>query len=855
MAKQKPRDQNVSRKSWSKSRHELPLHGAVQHGVRRASMPEPSQVMATSSDAHGAFMAPVRVPLPLPYSPTDYLPSPTSPRHFLLTPPPQPGPSPLALLDTAVRTGASATGPAPVPVSVPMGAFGAARPRSQSTDSRHALLPPEDAETSTPKQHFELVPYREWTVISRDDALGNIVLYNQEHHQVSVQQYLPTPGPPNLADECPTCHRPFDTPKNFQPQPTFMDRNYFRLLERTPLNAAETPTRTSFESTQGSEPPLFEADGSAMHLHADAINQGYYAKFFKEVKKLGRGFRGSVFLCEHMLDGVNLGKYAVKKVAIGNNHPWLVKMLREVHLLERLHHPNVVSYKHSWLEYDRLTPFGPQVPCLFILMECANGGNLEEYLEPEVVAPKSHEGARRKSAKELKRERIQRQLQQQEDYEAELKDTEPIHTQKRLLSIAEIFSLFLDIVQGLAHLHLQHIVHRDLKPPNLLLKWDDRRRKSDVFNVPRVLISDFGECEDLEAVPDSDRTGATGTLEFMAPEHARLDAQGRNVVEYSSKADMWSLGMVLYYLCYSCLPYTHINDVDLLREEILNFKEIKFPKSRLDAFHNTPLTHRAVSEIPQEFKLLIRVLLSTDPAKRPSCQEILSKLDTVPFNHDRFTSMDASASTSSKSSAAPDASASSSSPTSLSFDRRRSSSFHPGTSLPPSAHHHASYQREPRQSRATLLGADEKEHLQAGSSSTAAPEPSTSTSTSTSAPSPGMITGIKKRVARDEGMRKRAKLTNNATSLISARREPQSREKIRSATSPLLLISPNDIPAHDTMDYLYDLPHWKPVAIQALKYGLFLLKITSCLYPCLPYSAKMIVFYPLIILAVADFWW
>lgn len=89
-----------------------------------------------------------------------------------------------------------------------------------------------------------------------------------------------------------------------------------------------------------------------------------------------------------------------------------------------------------------------------------------------------------------------------------------------------------------------------------------------------MLISDFGECEDLdETIIDSNRTGATGTLEFMAPEHVRLDPRGRNNVDYSPKADMWSLGMVLYFLCYSRLPYNVINDVDLLRSEIVSFKE------------------------------------------------------------------------------------------------------------------------------------------------------------------------------------------------------------------------------------------------------------------------------------------
>lgn len=343
-----------------------------------------------------------------------------------------------------------------------------------------------------------------------------------------------------------------------------------------------------------------------------------------------------------MLDGVKLGKYAIKKVAIGNNHPWLVRMLREVHLLERLRHPNIVSYKHSWLEYNRLTAFGPEVPCLFILMECANGGNLEEYFESPVKSKEEKREAsarsRRMSSKELKRERIKKQLREQENFEKEQDISAPASAvEKRLLTMTEIWSLFLDIVQGLAHLHQQNIVHRDLKPPNLLLQYDDRNTNSH-HGIPRVLISDFGECEDLDEThrDDDNRTGATGTLEFMAPEHVRLDPRGRNTVDYSPKADMWSLGMVLYYLCYSKLPYSFIDDVDILRREILEFRDVRFPSSRFDIYKSNPtLYNEAVnnpnlqSDIPSELKLLIRMLLSIDPAKRPSCNKILTKLRSI----------------------------------------------------------------------------------------------------------------------------------------------------------------------------------------------------------------------------------
>lgn len=152
------------------------------------------------------------------------------------------------------------------------------------------------------------------------------------------------------------------------------------------------------------------------------------------------------------------------------------------------------------------------------------------------------------------------------------------------------------------------------------------------------MISDFGECEDLDAskADTENRTGATGTLEFMAPEHVRLDPRGRHLMDYSPKADMWSLGMVLYFLCYSRLPYSVIADVDVLRDEILAFKDVRFPVSRFDIYkdnhdlYETALHDPSIqSDIPNELKLLIRMLLSIDPLKRPSCNEILSKLRRI----------------------------------------------------------------------------------------------------------------------------------------------------------------------------------------------------------------------------------
>jgi serine/threonine protein kinase len=163
------------------------------------------------------------------------------------------------------------------------------------------------------------------------------------------------------------------------------------------------------------------------------------------------------------------------------------------------------------------------------------------------------------------------------------------------------------------------------------------------FCSPRILISDFGECEVLDDLSQRDRTGATGTLEFMAPELIRLDDHGKYLQEFSSKADMWSLGMVLFYLCYSRLPYHYINDIDRLKDEILSFDKfvffhdqacfisrthvtfnrVTFPSNRSEVNTNSP---HANDHIPVELKHIIRALLSLDPETRPSCDEILEKI-------------------------------------------------------------------------------------------------------------------------------------------------------------------------------------------------------------------------------------
>ena len=256
-----------------------------------------------------------------------------------------------------------------------------------------------------------------------------------------------------------------------------------------------------------------------------------------------------------------------------------------------------------------MTMFGPPVPVLFILMECANGGNLEEYIEvqysePTPVRPRPRRGSTGSDA-------TARTLSHAEDYGGFGFDE--FKRKRRYLTATEIRTMLLDIVTGLEFLHRCGIVHRDLKPNNLLLVYDDPRDRN---SIPRVLLSDFGECQEV-GMPRNPRarTGATGTIEFMAPELLERDTvTGLYTSSHSTQTDLWSLGMVVYYLAYSRLPFTQVDDVEQLSVEILRLRTIRFPSS-------------GGRRVGPEVRWLIYSLLSRRPADRISAKDICRALN------------------------------------------------------------------------------------------------------------------------------------------------------------------------------------------------------------------------------------
>lgn len=145
------------------------------------------------------------------------------------------------------------------------------------------------------------------------------------------------------------------------------------------------------------------------------------------------------------------------------------------------------------------------------------------------------------------------------------------------------------------------IIHRDIKPQNLL------------FHDNVCLISDFGTCISSNTLKDMSRSGYSGTIEWQAPELFK-DEYG-NFVEFNEKCDIWSVGLILYFLCYKELPWKNSNfqriiDYRELINEIRNFDvmEIQFPEGR-----------------SKEIEGMIKMLLQKNPNNRPSASELVDK--------------------------------------------------------------------------------------------------------------------------------------------------------------------------------------------------------------------------------------
>ena len=107
------------------------------------------------------------------------------------------------------------------------------------------------------------------------------------------------------------------------------------------------------------------------------------------------------------------------------------------------------------------------------------------------------------------------------------------------LSLTQKIQIILDIAKALDFAGKKGYVHRDIKPENILLR-------SDSFSA---VLMDFGIARAAETDLSVTQTGmALGTPHYMSPEQAK----GQPV---DHRSDLYSLGVVFYYLLTGSVPY------------------------------------------------------------------------------------------------------------------------------------------------------------------------------------------------------------------------------------------------------------------------------------------------------------
>lgn len=175
------------------------------------------------------------------------------------------------------------------------------------------------------------------------------------------------------------------------------------------------------------------------------------------------------------------------------------------------------------------------------------------------------------------------------------------------------------LASALQFLRARNLIHRDVKPQNLLLNpspaYFEKRKPhlmpycaSDtallpvcgILSLPMLKIADFGFARALP--PTSLAETLCGSPLYMAPEILRYE-------KYDAKADLWSVGTVLYEMVTSKPPFRAANHVDLLRRIEKGEDRIKFPE---DVVVSDPM------------KKLIRLLLKRDPRERLSFPDFFS---------------------------------------------------------------------------------------------------------------------------------------------------------------------------------------------------------------------------------------
>jgi tRNA A-37 threonylcarbamoyl transferase component Bud32 len=187
-----------------------------------------------------------------------------------------------------------------------------------------------------------------------------------------------------------------------------------------------------------------------------------------------------------------------------------------------------------------------------------------------------------------------------------------------MLDVPLILKLGKQIAMGLAAAHTAGLIHRDIKPANIFLQAtaiDPTGRCALLPSSPLVVdfrakLLDFGLARSSAGDQNLTQSGAIlGTPAYMAPEQARRG------IKVTHRADLFSLGVVLYRLCTGRVPF---QGDDMMSTLMATAMEEPAPPRDLNP------------ALPPRLSKLVMRLLAKHADQRPeSAAEVVERLEAI----------------------------------------------------------------------------------------------------------------------------------------------------------------------------------------------------------------------------------
>ncbi|QDZ26116.1 serine/threonine protein kinase [Chloropicon primus] len=328
--------------------------------------------------------------------------------------------------------------------------------------------------------------------------------------------------------------------------------------EDSGLNNLQSPRITHWTRVA-----LKEIDKNSQNDIVKIVN-GYHF-----VELLGKGAFGSVYKARKKGFSAHEEKIcAVKELALEDVHIFgatkkeqeeaKAAIAEEMKILSEMDHPGIVHYYESFEKDGKV----------YIAMEYAGGMSLEDRI-------RSLEARNQRSSE------------------------------------TEVWQILTQLCLALRYMHQdKEIVHRDLTPANIIISLGN-----DIVTVGEassdqpltVRITDFGYAKRKEEGGFVMRS-LVGTITFCCPEIVQHQV-------YTDKADVWSLGCILYNVMLLKPPFSASN--------IFNIAQ-KIVEGQFDP----PIESDKVPWYSSELKRLVGRMLTVDPEKRPSIGEIIVEISS-----------------------------------------------------------------------------------------------------------------------------------------------------------------------------------------------------------------------------------